>query len=79
MHDTICKKTVSINKLLTNKRGWNPDIVNMFLEGEAQMISLLTCTVIHRYKFKQEVNAVKFSPDGKLFAACCDDTGLYKV
>ena len=44
-------------------------------EGEAQMISLLTCTVIHRYKFKQEVNAVKFSPDGKLFAACCDDTG----
>ncbi|CAH0717472.1 unnamed protein product, partial [Brenthis ino] len=43
-------------------------------KGEAQMISLLTCTVIHRYKFKQEVNAVKFSPDGKLFAACCDDT-----
>lgn len=40
------------------------------------MISLLTCTVIHRYKFKQEVNAVKFSPDGKLFAACCDDTGI---
>nr|XP_026491208.1 periodic tryptophan protein 2 homolog isoform X1 [Vanessa tameamea] len=43
-------------------------------KGEAQMISLLTCTVIHRYKFKQQVNAVKFSPDGKLFAACCDDT-----
>ncbi|XP_026745468.1 periodic tryptophan protein 2 homolog [Trichoplusia ni] len=43
-------------------------------KGEAQMISLLTCTVIHKYKFKQEVNAVKFSPDGKYFAACCDDT-----
>ncbi|XP_026333616.1 periodic tryptophan protein 2 homolog isoform X1 [Hyposmocoma kahamanoa] len=43
-------------------------------KGEAQMISLLTCTVIHRYKFKQEVNAIKFSPDGKYFAACCDDT-----
>ncbi|XP_049865183.1 periodic tryptophan protein 2 homolog [Pectinophora gossypiella] len=43
-------------------------------KGEAQMISLLTCTVIHRYKFKQQVNAVKFSPDGKYFAACCDDT-----
>lgn len=40
------------------------------------MISLLTCTVIHKYKFKQEVNAVKFSPDGKYFAACCDDTGI---
>ncbi|XP_045763111.1 periodic tryptophan protein 2 homolog [Maniola jurtina] len=43
-------------------------------KGEAQMISLQTCTVIHRYKFKQQVNAVKFSPDGNLFAACCDDT-----
>ncbi|XP_045459792.1 periodic tryptophan protein 2 homolog [Melitaea cinxia] len=43
-------------------------------KGEAQMISLLTCTVIHRYKFKQQVNAVKFSPDGKLFAACCEQT-----
>ncbi|CAH0629125.1 unnamed protein product [Chrysodeixis includens] len=43
-------------------------------KGEAQMISLLTCTVIHKYKFKQQVNAVKFSPDGKYFAACCDDT-----
>ncbi|PZC83427.1 hypothetical protein B5X24_HaOG207810 [Helicoverpa armigera] len=42
-------------------------------KGEAQMISLLTCTVIHRYKFKQQVNSVKFSPDGKYFAACCDD------
>ncbi|XP_037297331.1 periodic tryptophan protein 2 homolog isoform X2 [Manduca sexta] len=38
------------------------------------MISLVTCTVIHRYKFKQAVNAVKFSPDGAYFAACCDDT-----
>ncbi|KAM3968341.1 periodic tryptophan protein 2 homolog [Aphomia sociella] len=43
-------------------------------KGEAQMISLLTCAVVHRYKFRQQVNAVKFSPDGKYFAACCDDT-----
>ncbi|XP_068627684.1 periodic tryptophan protein 2 homolog [Battus philenor] len=43
-------------------------------KGEAQMISLVTCAVIHKYKFKQQVNAVKFSPDGKYFAACCDDT-----
>ncbi|XP_013141528.1 PREDICTED: periodic tryptophan protein 2 homolog [Papilio polytes] len=43
-------------------------------KGEAQMISLVTCSVIHKYKFKQEVNAVKFSPDGKYFAACCADT-----
>ncbi|XP_075972567.1 periodic tryptophan protein 2 homolog [Anticarsia gemmatalis] len=43
-------------------------------KGEAQMISLVTCTVIHKYKFRQQVNAVKFSPDGQYFAACCDDT-----
>ncbi|KPI91085.1 Periodic tryptophan protein 2-like [Papilio xuthus] len=43
-------------------------------KGEAQMISLVTCSVIHKYKFKQQVNAVKFSPDGKYFAACCGDT-----
>ncbi|XP_045534107.1 periodic tryptophan protein 2 homolog isoform X1 [Papilio machaon] len=43
-------------------------------KGEAHMISLVTCSVIHKYKFKQQVNAVKFSPDGKYFAACCGDT-----
>ncbi|KAJ0179133.1 hypothetical protein K1T71_004845 [Dendrolimus kikuchii] len=43
-------------------------------KGEAQMISLITCAVVHRYKFRQQVNAVKFSPDGKYFAACCDNT-----
>ncbi|XP_048480897.1 periodic tryptophan protein 2 homolog [Plutella xylostella] len=43
-------------------------------KGEAQMISLLTCTVIHRYKFRQQVSAVKFSPDGQYFAACVGDT-----
>ncbi|CAH2979650.1 unnamed protein product [Chilo suppressalis] len=43
-------------------------------KGEAQMVSLLTCAVIHRYKFKHQVNAVKFSPDGKYFAACCRET-----
>ncbi|XP_063530228.1 periodic tryptophan protein 2 homolog [Cydia strobilella] len=43
-------------------------------QGEAQMISLQTCNVVHRYKFKQEVVAVRFSPDGKYFAACCAET-----
>lgn len=42
-------------------------------QGVAQMISLLTCTVIHRYKFKEEVSSVKFSPDGKYIAVCCSD------
>uniref|UniRef100_A0A8D8G919 Periodic tryptophan protein 2 homolog n=1 Tax=Culex pipiens TaxID=7175 RepID=A0A8D8G919_CULPI len=38
--------------------------------GEAQMISMISHTVIHRYKFKAEVRALRFSPDGKFFAAC---------
>ncbi|XP_028031551.1 periodic tryptophan protein 2 homolog [Bombyx mandarina] len=43
-------------------------------KGEAQIISLTTSVVLHKYKFKQQVNAVKFSPDGKYFAVCCDNT-----
>ncbi|KAF2898642.1 hypothetical protein ILUMI_07536 [Ignelater luminosus] len=39
-------------------------------EGEAHMISLISQTVVHKYRFKQKVNAVKFSPDGKHFAVC---------
>uniref|UniRef100_A0A0P6JRM8 Putative wd40-repeat-containing subunit of the 18s rrna processing complex n=1 Tax=Aedes aegypti TaxID=7159 RepID=A0A0P6JRM8_AEDAE len=37
--------------------------------GEAQMISMISHTVIHRYKFKGEVKHLRFSPDGKFFAA----------
>ncbi|XP_077295123.1 periodic tryptophan protein 2 homolog isoform X2 [Arctopsyche grandis] len=39
-------------------------------EGEAYLISMISCTVIHRYKFFKTVRAVKFSPDGKHFAVC---------
>ncbi|XP_019866738.2 periodic tryptophan protein 2 homolog isoform X2 [Aethina tumida] len=34
------------------------------------MISLISQTVVHRYRFKRKVRAVKFSPDGKHFAVC---------
>ncbi|XP_012267817.2 periodic tryptophan protein 2 homolog [Athalia rosae] len=39
-------------------------------EGEASLISLISRTVIHKYRFKRPVACVKFSPDGKHFAAC---------
>ncbi|CAG9859982.1 unnamed protein product [Phyllotreta striolata] len=39
-------------------------------EGEAHMISLVSQTVIHKYRFKRKVRCVKFSPDGKHFAVC---------
>ncbi|KAG5874047.1 hypothetical protein JTB14_034623 [Gonioctena quinquepunctata] len=39
-------------------------------EGEAHMISLISQTIVHKYRFKGKVRAVKFSPDGKHFAAC---------
>ncbi|KAJ8959273.1 hypothetical protein NQ314_006301 [Rhamnusium bicolor] len=39
-------------------------------EGEAHMISLISQSIIHKYRFKRKVRAVKFSPDGKHFAVC---------
>uniref|UniRef100_A0A182QYW6 Small-subunit processome Utp12 domain-containing protein n=1 Tax=Anopheles farauti TaxID=69004 RepID=A0A182QYW6_9DIPT len=38
--------------------------------GEAQMISMISQTTIHRYKFRGEVSYLRFSPDGRFFAAC---------
>lgn len=43
--------------------------------GEAQMISMVSCTVVHTYKFTGGVNCLKFSPDGKYFAASKDNMG----
>lgn len=48
-------------------------------EGEAHMISLISQTIIHKYRFKRKVNAVKFSPDGKHFAVCKENNGKIKV
>ncbi|XP_044259190.1 periodic tryptophan protein 2 homolog [Tribolium madens] len=39
-------------------------------EGEAHWISLISQTIVHKYRFKRKVRAVKFSPDGKHFAVC---------
>ncbi|XP_073988870.1 periodic tryptophan protein 2 homolog [Rhodnius prolixus] len=38
--------------------------------GEALLISMISNSVIHRYLFKQPVQCLKFSPDGRYFAAC---------
>lgn len=43
--------------------------------GEAHIISLISQTIIHRYHFKRKVKTVKFSPDGKYFAACKENNG----
>ncbi|XP_066156261.1 periodic tryptophan protein 2 homolog [Euwallacea fornicatus] len=42
-------------------------------EGEAHMISLISQTIVHRYRFKGKCRAVRFSPDGKHFAVCKDN------
>lgn len=39
-------------------------------EGEAHLISLISRTTVHKYRFKRKVRCVRFSPDGKHFAAC---------
>lgn len=44
-------------------------------EGDAHMISLISQTIIHKYRFKRKVRAVKFSPDGKHFAVCKENNG----
>lgn len=46
-------------------------------EGEAQIISLISQTIIHRYHFKRKVKTVKFSPNGKYFAACKENNGIF--
>ncbi|KAF5295110.1 hypothetical protein FQA39_LY13261 [Lamprigera yunnana] len=43
--------------------------------GDAHIISLVSQTIVHRYRFKRKVNAVKFSPDGKFFAVCKENKG----
>lgn len=42
-------------------------------EGEAHLISLISQTVVHKYRFKGKVRCVKFSPNGNLFAVCKDN------
>lgn len=44
-------------------------------EGEAHMISLISQTVVYKYRFKGKVCSVKFSPDGKHFAVCKGNNG----
>ncbi|XP_050305547.1 periodic tryptophan protein 2 homolog [Anthonomus grandis grandis] len=45
-------------------------------EGEAHMISLISQTIVHRYRFKGKCRAVRFSPDGKHFAVCKDNNAF---
>lgn len=44
-------------------------------EGEAHLISLVSQTIVHKYRFKGAAHAVKFSPDGKHFAVCKESNG----
>uniref|UniRef100_A0A182IUE7 Small-subunit processome Utp12 domain-containing protein n=1 Tax=Anopheles atroparvus TaxID=41427 RepID=A0A182IUE7_ANOAO len=44
--------------------------------GEAQMVSMISQTVIHRYKFRGEVKWLRFSPDGHYLAACVESAVL---
>lgn len=48
--------------------------------GEAQMISMISHTVIHTYKFSSAALCVKFSPDGQYFAVSKENMGkLYCI
>lgn len=41
------------------------------------MISLVSNTIIHKYRFKRAVRSVKFSPNGKHFAVCKENNGKF--
>ncbi|XP_039956315.1 periodic tryptophan protein 2 homolog [Bactrocera tryoni] len=44
--------------------------------GEAQLISLISCTIIHRHKLQNKPQCVVFSPDGAYFAVAMDNIVL---
>ena len=44
--------------------------------GEAQMISMVSQTVIHTYKFSSAARAVRFSPNGEYFAVSKENMGM---
>ncbi|XP_022217803.2 periodic tryptophan protein 2 homolog [Drosophila obscura] len=45
-------------------------------QGDAQLISMMSCTVIHRHKFQTGVQCICFSPDGKYFAVARENLVL---
>ncbi|KAH8413779.1 hypothetical protein KR222_008085, partial [Zaprionus bogoriensis] len=45
-------------------------------QGDAHLISMVSCTVIHRHKFQTGVNCVCFSPDGSYFAVARENLVL---
>lgn len=50
-----------------------------FSDGEAHVISMISKMVIHKYRFKRKVQCIKFSPDGKHFAVCKENTGKFTI
>ncbi|EDW01423.1 periodic tryptophan protein 2 homolog [Drosophila grimshawi] len=45
-------------------------------QGDAHLISMVSCTVIHRHKFQTGVQCIKFSPDGSYFAVARENLVL---
>jgi len=45
-------------------------------DGEVHLISLISCTVLHKLRTHRTVNAIKFSPDSKCFALTKDNIAL---
>ncbi|EDW85819.1 uncharacterized protein Dwil_GK22940 [Drosophila willistoni] len=45
-------------------------------QGQAQLISMVSCTVIHRHKFQTGVQCICFSPNGQYFAVARENLVL---
>ncbi|KAL5012052.1 hypothetical protein ScPMuIL_010603 [Solemya velum] len=64
-----CRKNISCIAL-------SPNGITLILvdeEGEALLCSLISRTVLHTYHFHKPVHSIRFSPDGKKFAATRDN------
>ncbi|KAH8400958.1 hypothetical protein KR009_002122, partial [Drosophila setifemur] len=45
-------------------------------QGDAQLISMVSCTVIHRHKFQTGIQCLSFSPNGEYFAVAVQNIVL---
>nr|CAD7266533.1 unnamed protein product [Timema shepardi] len=65
---------------MTRQDYHSPSCCGCFLAaGEAHLISMVSRTVVHKYHFKRPVRCLKFSPDGKHFAACKEYKGEHRL
>lgn len=60
----------NINRIALNKQGTL--LLSIDEDGRAILVNYISRTVLHHFNFKERVNDLQFSPDGKHFAIACN-------